>query len=113
MPNMFGGDQFDEAYTSAAMREGKGMTRPEASKTGREVRRAKPKGQKPPLPGALLSQVAPNELHVESEPIEYVTVSDTNSKVIHSGTDLGEHRRLVGKIRKCGGQATIFKALKF
>ena len=45
--------------------------------------------------------------------IEYLTVSDTTSKVVLSSTDLNEHRRLLGQLRKCGGQATIFKALKF
>ena len=44
--------------------------------------------------------------------IEYLTVSDTTSEVVLSSTDLNEHRRLLG-LRKCGGQATIFKALKF
>ena len=37
----------------------------------------------------------------------------TTSKVVLSSTDLNEHRRLLGQLRKCGGQATIFKALKF
>ena len=45
--------------------------------------------------------------------IEYLTVSGTTSKVALSSTDLNEHRRLLGQLRKCGGQATIFKALKF
>ena len=45
--------------------------------------------------------------------IEYLTVSDTTDKVVLSSTDLNEHRRLLGQLRKCGGQATIFKALKF
>ena len=45
--------------------------------------------------------------------IEYLTVSDTTSKAVLSSTDLNEHRRLLGQLRKCGGQATIFKALKF
>lgn len=45
--------------------------------------------------------------------IDYLTVSDTTSKVVLSSTDLNEHRRLLGQLRKCGGQATIFKALKF
>ena len=45
--------------------------------------------------------------------IEYLTVSDTTSKVVLSSTDLQQHRRLLGQLRKCGGQATIFKALKF
>ena len=45
--------------------------------------------------------------------IDYLTVSDTTNKVVLSSTDLNEHRRLLGQLRKCGGQATIFKALKF
>ena len=45
--------------------------------------------------------------------IDYLTVSDTTSKVVLSSTDLQQHRRLLGQLRKCGGQATIFKALKF
>ena len=45
--------------------------------------------------------------------IDYLTVSDTTSEVVLSSTDLNEHRRLLGQLRKCGGQATIFKALKF
>ena len=45
--------------------------------------------------------------------IDYLTVSDTTDKVVLSSTDLNEHRRLLGQLRKCGGQATIFKALKF
>ena len=45
--------------------------------------------------------------------IEYLTVSDTTSEVVLTSTDLNKHRRLLGQLRKCGGQATIFKALKF
>ena len=45
--------------------------------------------------------------------IDYLTVSDTTSKVVLSSTDLNEHRRLLAQLRKCDGQATIFKALKF
>ena len=45
--------------------------------------------------------------------IEYLTVSDTTNKVVLSSTDLNEHRRLLGQLRKCGSLATIFKALKF
>ena len=40
--------------------------------------------------------------------IDYMT-----NKVVLSSTDLNKHRRLLGQLRKCGGQATIFKALKF
>ena len=45
--------------------------------------------------------------------IDYLTVSDTTSEVVLSSTDLNEHRWLLSQLRKCGGQATIFKALKF
>ena len=45
--------------------------------------------------------------------IDYLTISDTTSKVVLSSTDLQQHRRLLSQLRKCGGQATIFKALKF
>ena len=45
--------------------------------------------------------------------IDYLTVSDTTSEAVLSSTDLNEHRRLLGQLCKCGGQATIFKALKF
>lgn len=37
----------------------------------------------------------------------------TTNKVVLSSTDLNEHRRLLAQLRKCDGQATIFKALKF
>ena len=40
--------------------------------------------------------------------IDYMT-----SEVALSSTDLNKHLRLLGQLRKCGGQATIFKALKF
>ena len=45
--------------------------------------------------------------------IDYMTVSDTTSEAVLSSTDLNEHRWLLNQLRKCGGQATIFKALKF
>ena len=41
------------------------------------------------------------------------SIDYTTNKVVLSSTDLNEHRRLLGQLRKCGGQATIFKALKF
>ena len=59
------------------------------------------------VPGAKL------DIDTSVSPIDYLTVSDTTSKVVLSSTDLNEHRRLLGQLRKCGGQATIFKALKF
>ena len=40
--------------------------------------------------------------------IDYMT-----NKAVLTSADLNEHRRLLGQLRKCGGQATIFKALKF
>ena len=59
------------------------------------------------VPGAKL------EVDTCVSSIDYLTVSDTTSEVVLSSTDLNEHRRLLGQLRKCGGQATIFKALKF
>ena len=59
------------------------------------------------VPGAKL------EVDTSVSSIDYLTVSDTTSKVVLSSTDLQQHRRLLGQLRKCGGQATIFKALKF
>ena len=59
------------------------------------------------------TQVASCDVPRAKLDIEYLTVSDTTSKVVLSSTDLNEHRRLLGQLRECGGQATIFKALKF
>lgn len=59
------------------------------------------------------TQVAASDVPGAKLDVEYLTVSDTTSKVVLSSTDLNEHRRLLGQLRKCGGQATIFKALKF
>ena len=59
------------------------------------------------------TQVAACDVPGAKLDIEYLTVSDTTSEVVLSSTDLNEHRRLLGQLRKCGGQATIFKALKF
>ena len=59
------------------------------------------------------TQVAACDVPRAKLDIEYLTVSDTTSEVMMSSTDLNEHRRLLGMLRKCGGQATIFKALKF
>ena len=61
----------------------------------------------------LVTQVAACDVPGATLDIEYLTVSDTTSGVVLSSTDLNEHRRLLGQLRKCGGQATIFKALKF
>ena len=59
------------------------------------------------------TQVAACDVPGAKLDIEYQTVSDTTSEAVLSSTDLNEHRRLLGQLRKCGGQATIFKALKF
>ena len=59
------------------------------------------------------TQVASCDVPRATLEIRYLTVSDTTSEVVLSSTDLNEHRRLLGQLRKCGGQATIFKALKF
>lgn len=59
------------------------------------------------------TQVAACDVPGAKLDIDYLTVSDTTSKVVLSSTDLQQHRRLLGQLRKCGGQATIFKALKF
>ena len=60
----------------------------------------------------LVTQMASCDVPGAKFEISYLTVSDTTSKVVLSSTDL-QHRRLLGQLRKCGGQATIFKALKF
>ena len=56
----------------------------------------------------LVTQVASRDVPGAKLDIDYMT-----NKVVLSSTDLNEHRRLLGQLRKCGGQATIFKALKF
>ena len=70
---------------------------------------------KGPATQVAASDVPRAKLEVDTcvSSIEYLTVSDTTDKVVLSSTDLNEHRRLLGQLRKCGGQATIFKALKF
>ena len=60
-----------------------------------------------------VTQVASSDVPRAKLDVDYLTVSDTTSEVVLSSTDLNEHRRLLGQLRKCGGQATIFKALKF
>ena len=60
-----------------------------------------------------VTQVASCDVPRAKLDIDYLTVSDTTSEVVLSSTDLNKHRRLLGMLRKCGGQATIFKALKF
>ena len=67
------------------------------------------------------------EIGMASKPIKYpatqvasclvprakLGIDYTTNKVVLSSTDLNKRRRLLGQLRKCGGQATIFKALKF
>ena len=73
------------------------------------------KSIKDPVTQAAACDVPRAKLEVDTcvSSIDYLTVSDTTSKVVLSSTDLQQHRRLLGQLRKCGGQATIFKALKF
>lgn len=62
------------------------------------------------------TQAAPSDAKAEKKEAEYLLCSDTTSEVIKSGTGpegLSECRKLMGQIRKCGGQVTIFKALEF
>lgn len=59
-------------------------------------------------PSLDVPQGKPAEEHVE-----YLVVSDKNSEVILSSEDLGECRKLANKIRKCGGEVTLFKSIKF
>ena len=61
----------------------------------------------------LATQVASCDVPRAKLDIEYLTVSDTTSEVVLTSADLNKHRRLLGQLRKCGGQATIFKELKF
>ena len=56
------------------------------------------------------TQVASCDVPRAKLDIEYLTVSDTTSEVVLSST---LPHRMVRSLRKCGGQATIFKALKF
>ena len=56
------------------------------------------------------TQVASCDVRRAKLDIEYLTVSDTTSEVVLSST---LPHRMVRSLRKCGGQATIFKALKF
>ena len=55
-----------------------------------------------------VTQVASCDVPRAKLDIDYMT-----NKVMLTSTDFNEHRRLLGRLRKCGGQATIFKALKF
>lgn len=54
----------------------------------------------------------PSESLAEDIFREYLVVSDVNSKVVLSSADYNEAVRLANRIRACGGQVTIFKALK-
>lgn len=62
------------------------------------------------------TQVATPDAKSEKKEAEYLLCSDTTSEVIESGTGaegLSKCRKMMGQIRKCGGQVTIFKALEF
>ena len=48
---------------------------------------------------------------IEPATIEYILVSDLDSKVLKAGTYL-ELKVLAGIVRRAGGQCTIFKATK-
>lgn len=48
----------------------------------------------------------------DAEVVEYIVVSDTHREVIMSSEDRHECLKLATKIRKCGGQVTIFKSTK-
>lgn len=52
-------------------------------------------------------------LKSERESKEYLVVSDTNSKVLLRSPNLNECRRLLTQIRKAGGQASMFKRMRF
>lgn len=52
------------------------------------------------------------EVKDATEVVEYIVVSDTHSEVIMSSEDRHECLKLATKIRKCGGQVTIFKSTK-
>ena len=57
--------------------------------------------------------MAPTDTAPEPDKTEYLVVSDKTSEVILSSEDLGECRKLATKIRKCGGEVTLFKSIKF
>lgn len=44
--------------------------------------------------------------------VEYLVVSDTNSKVLLSTTSYTEAKALCSKIAQAGGSSTIFKSIK-
>lgn len=44
--------------------------------------------------------------------LEYILVSDRDSKVLKSSTDYYEIKRLYNLIVKAGGEVTLFKAIK-
>lgn len=62
------------------------------------------------IPG---TQMAPTDTAPEPDKTEYLVVSDKTSEVILSSEDLGECRKLANKVRKCGGEVTLFKSIKF
>lgn len=65
------------------------------------------------IPSDPGTQTAPTDNKTVEEHVEYLVVSDKNSEVILSSEDLGECRKLANKVRKCGGEVTLFKSLKF
>lgn len=48
----------------------------------------------------------------ETIDISYIVVSDTNDKVVFHSLDHNEAKREANRIRKCGGQCTVFKSTK-
>jgi len=46
------------------------------------------------------------------QPIEYIVVSDTNSRVLLSTENRYEAQKLATKIRAAGGSVTVFRSTK-
>lgn len=70
----------------------------------------------PTSTGSTGTQATPSDAKPEKKEAEYLLCSDTTSEVIESGTGaegLSKCRKMMGQIRKCGGQVTIFKSLEF
>lgn len=57
-------------------------------------------------------QVQKKEEKKESKSLEYLVVSDTNSKVLLSTSSYQEAKRLASQISQAGGACTIFKSIK-
>ena len=49
---------------------------------------------------------------MSTTPIEYLLVSDRDSKVLKSSTDYNEILKLANLIRKADGEVTIFRSLQ-